>query len=118
MCELILSQSQRARAPECGLSSVKESDQKGIGLRTAVPTSSSTLLFSTVVINQISGDPLSPDFKAKKCDTRATPLLEDGRPSPTRIAKWSLIGEEEDEVSPPVLLFHAGPRDDNGDVPS
>lgn len=117
MCELILSQSQGARAPECGLSSVKESDQKGIGLRTAVPTSSSTLLFSTV-INQISSDPLSPDFKAKKCDTRAIPLLEDGRPSPTRIAKWSLIGEEENEVSPSVLLFHAGPRDDNGDVPS
>lgn len=27
-------------------------------------------------------------------------MLEDGRPSPTKIAEWSLIGEEEDEVSP------------------
>lgn len=101
MCELILRQSRTARAPECGLSRDKESDQKGTGLRTAVTTSSSTLLFSTVVINQISGEPLSPGFKAKICDTRATPFLEDGRPSPTRIAKWSLIGEEEDKVSPP-----------------
>lgn len=31
----------------------------------------------------------------------ATPLLEDERPSPTRIAEWSVTGEEEDELSPP-----------------
>lgn len=38
-------------------------------------------------------------------------MLEDGRPSPTRIAEWSLIGEEEDEVSPTrSFSFSQGPE--------
>lgn len=37
-------------------------------------------------------------------------MLEDGRPSPTRIAEWSLIGEEEDEVSPTRSSFSQGPE--------